>query len=84
MDVIVAAGPSVEAASQATTTIPIVAAASPRFARATSLARPGGNVTGLAIQSEELPGKWVELLKETSPQCLASPSSRILSTPRTN
>jgi putative ABC transport system substrate-binding protein len=32
-----------------------------------SLARPGGNVTGLAFQSEELPGKWVELVTEALP-----------------
>jgi putative tryptophan/tyrosine transport system substrate-binding protein len=34
----------------------------------TSIARPGGNVTGLAYLSEDLPGKWMELLKETLPR----------------
>jgi putative ABC transport system substrate-binding protein len=33
-----------------------------------SLARPGGNVTGLSVQSPELSGKRLELLKETAPQ----------------
>ncbi len=39
-----------------------------RLGLAASLARPGGNVTGLTILSEELPGKWMELLKETLPR----------------
>ena len=34
-----------------------------------SLAHPGGNMTGLALDTEEgLPGKWVELFKETMPR----------------
>src|SRR5262247_4014839 len=33
-----------------------------------SLARPGGNVTGLSFQARELSGKWVQLLKEVLPQ----------------
>ena len=33
-----------------------------------SLARPGGNVTGLAFLSEELGGKWIELLKAAFPR----------------
>jgi putative tryptophan/tyrosine transport system substrate-binding protein len=35
---------------------------------ATSLARPGGNVTGLAAFEPALSGKWVELLKEIAPR----------------
>src|SRR5262249_9515587 len=33
-----------------------------------SLAKPGGNVTGFATQNEELPGKWLELVKEALPK----------------
>ncbi|MDO8477347.1 MAG: ABC transporter substrate binding protein [Candidatus Rokubacteria bacterium] len=33
----------------------------------TSLARPGGNLTGLSILSPELVGKWLELLKQAVP-----------------
>ena len=33
-----------------------------------SLAHPGGNITGLSWLAEELPGKRLELLKETVPQ----------------
>ena len=72
VDVIVAGGgPPVVAARQATATIPIVTpvAGDPvRLGVAASLARPGGNVTGLAALDEELPGKWMELLKETLPK----------------
>src|SRR5262249_12969599 len=35
---------------------------------ATSLARPGGNATGFATQNDELPGKWMELIKQTLPK----------------
>ena len=34
----------------------------------TSLARPGGNTTGLSLLIEELPGKRLECLQETVPQ----------------
>jgi putative ABC transport system substrate-binding protein len=58
------------AARQATTTIPIVAPV-PADPVATglvsSLARPGGNVTGLSFVGTELVGKQVELLKEAIP-----------------
>ena len=33
-----------------------------------SLAKPGGNITGLSNQAEGISGKWVELLKEAAPQ----------------
>src|SRR5215831_12803330 len=59
------------AAQQATKTIPIVFAdiADP-VARGLvqSLARPGGNITGLANLQTDLIGKWLELLKETVPR----------------
>ena len=58
------------AAQQATKTIPIVFAdiADP-VARGlvTSLARPGGNITGLANLQTDLVGKWLELLKQAVP-----------------
>ena len=34
----------------------------------TSLARPGGNITGLSFQTGELAGKWLDLLKEVLPK----------------
>jgi putative tryptophan/tyrosine transport system substrate-binding protein len=58
------------AAQHATTTIPIVTVTStdpvPR-GLVTSLARPGGNVTGVTLQAPELNGKRLQLLKEAVP-----------------
>jgi ABC-type uncharacterized transport system substrate-binding protein len=74
VDVIVAAGGTrvVRAAKNATTTIPIVmvgSGADPVVARLVeSLARPGGNVTGLTLLNRELGGKQLELLKEAVPK----------------
>src|SRR5262249_50560696 len=59
------------AARQATKTIPIVfgAASDPvTDGLVTSLARPGGNVTGLTTLSPELIGKCLELLKQAVPR----------------
>src|SRR6266849_2343328 len=71
VDVILAAGtPQPLAAKQATRTIPIVfaGAADPvGSGLVTSLARPGGNVTGLSLLSPELVGKCLELLKQAVP-----------------
>jgi putative ABC transport system substrate-binding protein len=72
VDVLITAGtPGISAAKQATTTIPIVMAGS-GDAVATglvaSLARPGGNVTGLTDAVPELMAKWLELLKEAVPR----------------
>jgi ABC transporter substrate binding protein len=68
VDVIVTAGTtSVVAAKQATSVIPIVFAAAGNPVEnklVESLARPGGNVTGLSNQSTDLAGKQVELLRE--------------------
>ena len=72
VDVIVAAAaPAIQAAKQATRTIPIVMAividpVATGFV--TSLARPGGNVTGLSNMAPELVGKQMELLKEVVPK----------------
>jgi len=63
--------PGVLAAKKASETIPIVFAGAGdpvRGALVTSLARPGGNITGLSIFSGELDGKRMELLKETFPK----------------
>jgi len=70
VDVIVTVGAAALAAKQVTPTIPIV------FATATdplggglvaSLARPGGNATGLSMQASDAAGKRLELLREVVP-----------------
>jgi putative tryptophan/tyrosine transport system substrate-binding protein len=73
VDVIVAGGTSVtRAAKKATSTIPIVmwGVGGDIVAEGlvASLARPGGNITGLTTLSTELSGKRLELLKETVPK----------------
>jgi putative tryptophan/tyrosine transport system substrate-binding protein len=72
VDVIVANGPpSTRAAKEATVTIPIVMAQDSDPVGSgfvASLARPGGNVTGLTLLSRELGGKRLELLKEAVPK----------------
>jgi putative tryptophan/tyrosine transport system substrate-binding protein len=56
------------AAAQATKSVPIVSVVIPVPSElATTLARPGGNVTGLAFFSPELVGKCLELLKQAVP-----------------
>src|SRR5712692_7271283 len=72
VDVIVAAAGTVAAlaAKQATRTLPIVfiGVGDPVTSRfVTSLARPGGNVTGLSALSPELVGKCLEQLKQAVP-----------------
>jgi putative tryptophan/tyrosine transport system substrate-binding protein len=72
VDVIVTAGDAnVVAARQATSVIPIVFAASGDpvgSGLVVSLARPGGNATGLSIQQPDLAGKRLELLREVVPR----------------
>jgi putative ABC transport system substrate-binding protein len=71
VDVIVASSQAAVAAKQATTVIPIVMPIITDpvgLGLIRSLARPGGNATGFATQNDELPGKWMELVKEILPQ----------------
>jgi putative ABC transport system substrate-binding protein len=72
VDVLVTHGPQgVRAAQDATRTIPIVMARmddAEEHGFVASLARPGGNVTGLSHQSGELSGKLLEFLREQQPR----------------
>jgi putative ABC transport system substrate-binding protein len=72
VDVIVTSGPlPTRVTKEATTTIPIVMAQDSDPVGngfVASLARPGGNITGLSAQRPELSGKQLELLRETVPK----------------
>jgi putative ABC transport system substrate-binding protein len=71
VDVIVAAGPpSARAAKNATSTIPIVFSSGDPIGEGlvASLARPGGNITGVSVLTVELMAKRLELLSELVPQ----------------
>jgi putative tryptophan/tyrosine transport system substrate-binding protein len=73
VDVIVAfSTPAAIAAKAKTSTIPIVGISMGeplRTGLATSLARPGANLTGLSVGwTDEMPGKWLELLQEIVPK----------------
>jgi len=70
VDVIVASGSEATlAARKATTTIPIVMTSSNPLGLGivASLARPGGNITGLSLLAPEVSGKRVEILKQILP-----------------
>ena len=71
VDVLVThAGANIIAAKQATSTIPIVFAATGDPVGAgfvQSLSRPGGNVTGLSLQANDLAGKRLQLIREVIP-----------------
>ncbi len=70
VDVIVTSAGGANAAKQATSVIPIIFAAYGDPVAAgliASLARPGGNVTGLTIQPTDLTGKRLDLLREIVP-----------------
>ena len=71
VDVVVTSGPqAVRAVQHATTTIPIVMAVIEDpvdLGFVTSLARPGGNITGLSFQDSELVTRRLQLLKEVLP-----------------
>jgi ABC-type uncharacterized transport system substrate-binding protein len=72
VDALLAIGPqAVRAAKQATATIPIVMMISGdpvSLGFVGSLARPGGNVTGVSFLGEELSGKLLELFKQAVPR----------------
>lgn len=71
VDVIVTVGSAVPTVKQATATIPIVFAVAIDPVRSdlvSSLAKPGGNVTGLSLQAANLAGKRLEILRELIPQ----------------
>jgi len=71
VDVIVTAGQGILAAKKASPTIPIVfaLAADPvGDGIVSSLAQPGGNITGLSVMAPDLDGKRLELLKEAFPK----------------
>ena len=73
VDVVVAVSPSaIRAARDATATIPIVMAFSGddpvKSGFVASLARPGGNVTGMTSLTSELAPKWIELLQDAMPR----------------
>jgi putative ABC transport system substrate-binding protein len=70
VDVIVTSGGVLSAVRQATSTIPIVFAVANDPIGAgfvSSLARPGGNITGLSLQTRDLAAKRLELLREIAP-----------------
>jgi len=70
VDVIVATGGAIPAAKQATSVIPIefpVAGDPVGAGYVDTLARPGGNITGLSLQQTDLASKRVELLREAVP-----------------
>jgi len=72
VDVIITAGPTpTNAAKKATKTVPIVMTFdidTVGSGLVASLARPGGNITGLSTLAPEISGKHLELLKETVPR----------------
>jgi ABC-type uncharacterized transport system substrate-binding protein len=71
VDVIVTVGSAVPTVRQATTTIPIVFAVAidpVGSGLIASLAKPGGNITGLSLQATHLAGKRLELMRELIPQ----------------
>ena len=72
LDVILALTPAaVRAAKEASLTMPIVMVVGGdpiAFGLIDSFARPGGNITGVTVQPQELSGKRMELLKEAAPK----------------
>jgi putative ABC transport system substrate-binding protein len=70
VDVIVTFGTAVPIVKQATTVIPVVFAIATDpvgGGLVTSLAKPGGNVTGLSLQATDVAGKRIEILREVVP-----------------
>jgi len=85
VDILVAGGNASYAAKDATQTIPIVSIAAGDLigtGLVTSIARPGGNLTGLSLAVDEgLSEKWVQLLKEVAPRVSRVGLLRDASTP---
>jgi putative tryptophan/tyrosine transport system substrate-binding protein len=84
--IVVTADISAQAAQRATKTLPIVVTTGDpvTWGLAESLAKPGGNVTGLSVLLADLSGKRVEILKETFPKltrvaALWNPTGRVAS-----
>ena len=70
VDVIVSAGEGIRAAQSATTTIPIVmavASAVVQLGFVASLAKPGGNITGITVEYETIVQKFPQLILELAP-----------------
>jgi putative tryptophan/tyrosine transport system substrate-binding protein len=70
VEIIVAGGPAISAAAQATKTIPIVAGSGVDLIASglvAGLAQPGGNVTGTTNLDMDMTAKRLELLKESFP-----------------
>ena len=76
VDIIIGLGGDIAAAAKkATRTVPIVVGTSDDPVRASiisSLARPGGNITGVTFVMDELAGKRIQLLKEINPKLSSS------------
>jgi putative ABC transport system substrate-binding protein len=72
VDVLVTTGtPAVRVAKQATRSVPIVMAQvgdAVENGIVASLARPGGNITGVSFMNPEIQSKWLELVTEASPK----------------
>jgi ABC-type uncharacterized transport system substrate-binding protein len=85
VDAIVCSGEiALKAAQQATRTIPILGVADDMLAAGLvrSLARPGGNTTGISILATELDGKRQELLMEVVPKARRMAASPIPTQPK--
>jgi len=84
VDVIVAGGtPAVAAIKRVTTTIPVVMATVGNPVASgfvVSLAKPGGNITGLSLANADVAAKWLELARTVSPRSrigiLANPNQQ--------
>src|SRR5713101_8967925 len=71
VDIIIGSTPGVRAAQHATTSIPIIMCIADDAVKqgfVPNLARPGGNITGMAAFASELAGKRLELLREATPR----------------
>jgi putative ABC transport system substrate-binding protein len=69
--IFVSGTPAALAAKRATSSVPVVTASSADpvgAGLAASLARPGGNVTGMSTLSPGVSGKWLQLLREVAPR----------------